>query len=166
MPMQWRGRSAALAVALPILAFVAVAGSAGLGLADPALNVTRADGSILERVSLPADGSFTLRYRNSLYGTLAEERFVIGEGGRIELVELGAEQLAVLEEYYAIDEAASRGADGAWSASPAHVPETTSLRIAATDLGQRTLLVDGHSPIELWRLVDDANPTVVIELDR
>lgn len=164
--MRWRGRSAALAVALPILALAAVASSAGLGRADPALNISRADGSILERVSLPADRSFTLRYRNSLYGTLATERFVIGDGGSIELVELGAEQLAVLEEYYSVNEAASRDAGDSWSAAPAHVPRTDSLRVAATDLGERTLLIDGHPPIELWRLVGDVDPTVVIELDR
>lgn len=166
MPMQWRGRSAALAVAIPFLAVAAVAGGAGLARADPALNVIRSDGSVVERVSLPADRSFTLRYRNSLYGTLAEERFVIDESGSIELVELGAEQLAVLEEYYAVDEPAAQADDGAWSATPAHAPRTTSLRVAATELGQRTLIVDGQDPIELWQLVQDADPTIILELDR
>lgn len=44
--------------------------------------------------------------------------------------------------------------------------EERALLVAATDLGERTLLVDGASPLELWRLVDDAQPTVRIELDR
>ena len=72
----------------------------------------------------------------------------------------------MLEEYYAIDEVASRGADGAWSASPAHVPPIASLRIAATDLRPTHPARGRASPIELWQLVDDANPTVIIGLDR
>lgn len=128
--------------------------------------ISRPDGVPLLRVPLPPDGSFSLRYRNSLYGSLAEERFVIADEGRLDLVELRADELAVLEEYYAINEAASpSGGTRAWAAAPAHRPTIHRLRVAATDLGERTLLVAGREPLELWRLVDDAEPSVIIELD-
>jgi hypothetical protein len=35
-----------------------------------------------------------------------------------------------------------------------------TLIVAGTDLGQRTLLVDGAAPVALWRLVDDRSPSV------
>ena len=43
-----------------------------------------------------------MSYRNSVYGTLAEERYRVAADGRFALVELAADQLAVLEEYYAV----------------------------------------------------------------
>jgi hypothetical protein len=123
----------------------------------------------LATVPLAADRAFSLRYRNSLYGTLAEERFIVTGDGQLRLVELAADQLAVLEEYYAIRAPARRdaGAGGrAWSADPAHVPVIAELRVAATDRGERTLLVAGQSPVDLTRFVTDAAPTVIVELDR
>jgi hypothetical protein len=130
------------------------------------LRVGLPDGTTLATVPLPADGSFALRYRNSLYGTLAEERFVVTDRGELRVVELAADQLAVLEEYYAITTPARRDPDGiGWTAPPAHVPVIIELRIAATDLGERTLLVAGQPAIELWRFVEDGDPTVILELD-
>ena len=165
MKARWRRRPA---VAISIVC--ALLASAAIGAANPAeraLRVTLPDGTTLARVSLPADGSFTLRYRNSLYGTLAEERFVATAGGELRLVELAADQLAVLEEYYAIDEPAHREVGSrTFAAQPAHVPFIERLQIAATDRGERTLLVDGHPPVELWRLVEDGDPSVLLELDR
>ncbi|MGI8658200.1 MAG: hypothetical protein ACR2K4_05435 [Candidatus Limnocylindria bacterium] len=165
MQAQWRGRIAVLAIGLAIIAILGMAGATGLGRSGPALLISRPDGALLARVPLPPDGSFSLRYRNSLYGSLAEERFVIGDAGRLDLVELQADELAVLEEYYAIDEAAVPSDGRSWAAPPAHRPTIHRLRVAATDLGERTLLVAGREPLELWRLVDDAEPSVILELD-
>jgi hypothetical protein len=137
-----------------------------LGTGGPALTVRDGDGAVLARIPLPADQGFTLRYRNSLYGTLAEERFVVAEHGQMRLVELAADQLAVLEEYYAVTHAtrAPRGSRRAWVAGPATAVELDELSIAATDLGERTLLVAGRSPLPLWQLVED-DPTVVLQVE-
>lgn len=165
MPRRWRGRTAVLAIAVVVglLTGTAVAG----GGAPATLRVALPDGRLLTRVPLPEDGSLALRYRNSLYGTIAEERFEATADGRLRLVGLGAEQLAVLEEYYAIDTPARRVAGSlGWSADPAHVPVIETLRIAATDRGERTLHVAGQPPIELWRLVPDAAPSVLLSLER
>jgi hypothetical protein len=40
-----------------------------------------------------------------------------------------------------------------------------TLSIAATDLGERTLLVPGEPPLELWRLVGDGDPFVVLGIE-
>jgi hypothetical protein len=131
------------------------------------LRVTTDDGRLLATIQLPADGEFALRYRNSLYGTLAEEYFAATPDGLLRLIGLAAEQLAVLEEYYEIDGAASRTAAHSsmrWRATPAQSVLERQLRVAATDLGRRTLVVDGATPIDLWRLVDDARPVVVLEV--
>lgn len=164
-PNRWRGRLGALVIGGVVLlcgwaATTTVAGS-------PAqLRVTADDGTVLATVPLPDSGAFALRYRNSLYGTLAEERFVVTADGRLRLTGLAAEQLAVLEEYYAIDEPATRTWTGrmAWLASPAHVPVEERLRVAATDLGARTLLVAGSAPLRLWTLVGDDRPVVVLDV--
>jgi hypothetical protein len=142
--------------------------AAAVGRTAPALRVALPDGREVASVRLPDDGTLALRYRNSLYGTLAEERFVATDDGRLRLVALRAEQLAVLEEYYAIDAPARRiGTDGlAWEAEPAAlVPPIETLRVAATDRGERTLLVPGQQPVELWRFVDDAAPSVMLEVE-
>jgi hypothetical protein len=161
MTRRWRGR-AVLATGLA----TAVLGAATAILAadaPPTLRVTSPEGELLASVPLPPDGMLTLRYRNSLYGTLAEERFVVTGDGQLQLVGLAAEQLAVLEEYYAIDEPATAApAPMHWQAQPANDVLVRELRIAATDLGERTILVAGAAPIELWTLVDDHEPTIVL----
>lgn len=163
---RWRGRPTALAIMATGLV-LALAAASGLVRAGPRLEISLPNGQLLARVSLPADGSFGLRYRNSLYGTVAEERFVADADGRIRLVSLAAEQLAVLEEYYAINDPAHASGGGtvlAWEAPPAHVPASRQLRVAATDLGERTLIVEGDPALALWRLVDDATPTLLLEV--
>ena len=163
---RWRGRAGGLTIAAFGLALLGAAATvAGSG---PALVVRAPDGSTLARVELPADGSFALRYRNSLYGSLVEERFVVAADGRMRLTRLAADELAVLEEYYAIDRPAERGpAAGtrAWEGEPALAFEEDAILIAASDIGERTLLVDGAPALELWRLVDDAAPSVRLEVD-
>lgn len=164
---RWRGRASGLTIAALTLVLLGAAASEA-GRHRPALVVRGTDGSTLARVELPADGSFALRYRNSLYGSLVEERFVTTSDGRMRLTGLGADELGVLEEYYAIDAPAAPGAAAAaraWEAVPALDVEEDAILIAATDLGERTLLVDGEPELELWRLVDDAAPSVWLEVD-
>jgi len=162
---RWRGRRAGLAIIV-----IAIAGGASAVVATEAtgsgyLTVTDAGGTTIARVALPHDGSFALRYRNSLYGTAAEERFRV-EHGDLVLISLAAEELAVLEEYYAIRSPAVRdeGGDLLWRASPADDVRLPELRVAATDLGRRTLIVSDTPPIRLWELVEDRAPTVRISV--
>jgi hypothetical protein len=152
---------AALLIAAVVSASVPAAG------AGVHVFVRDEDGGVLARVSLPAGGLVTLRYRNSLYGSLAEERFV-AQGDALRLVELAADERAVLDEYYVIDGGAERARPGdmrAWTGVPRDLVVLESLAVAATDLGRRELIVGGQRPIELWRLVDDREPTVLITLE-
>ncbi len=170
MSARWRVRPPGLAIV--VLATAVLTGAVGcspVAQSSPperSLVVRLADGTEAARLALPDDGRFALRYRNSLYGSVAEERFVV-DGARATLVELAADELAVLEEYYAADTATS--ADGgdprAWVAAPRNAVSFSSLQIAATDRGERTLLVEGHDPLELWELVTHGAPTVVVEVD-
>ena len=166
MKDRWRARTAGLAVILAAAALAALAWSASSAEAPQVLAVRLTNGRELLRVPLGAEGEFALRYRNSVYGSLVEERFTIGADGRIELVEVAADELAVLEEYYTIAGPArpAPAIDArAWTAAPGNVVSLSELIVAATDLGQRTLLVDGWPPIELWRLVEDGAASVVLE---
>jgi hypothetical protein len=152
---------------------VAVALAAGLlgsgcAVADPgpALIVRDSGGALLAQVPLPAP-EFAVSYRNSVYGTLAEERYRVRDGGRFELAELAADQLAVLEEYYAVPgpvRAAPSGDRRGWVAEPRDHPVFSELAIAATALGERTLHVPGKAPIPLPPLVTDG-VTVVLDVE-
>lgn len=160
--MAARGRSP---IVVALLVAVLVSGS-GPVAAQPGAQVLVRDerGTILARVGLGEDRQLTLRYRNSLYGSLAEERFVV-RGSSLHLVQLAADDRAVLDEYYVVDggaEPTRPGDDRAWWAAPRDALWLDDLAIAATDLGERTLIVPGRPPLELWRLVDDAAPTVVL----
>lgn len=163
-----------LAVAGAAVAGVAAVGAAagsevdadGSGGVHRAVTVRDADGGLLVRVPLEGE-RFAVSYRNSIYGTLAEERYAVSGDGRFQVVELAADQLAVLEEYYALPGPAQRTTEvdrRTWRSDPD--PERpavfTSLSIAATDLGERTLLVPGQPPLPLWQLVADDNPTVAL----
>ncbi len=126
------------------------------------------DGDVL--ASLPLRGDrFAVSYRNSIYGTVAEERYVILPDGDYRLVQIAADQLAVLEEYYAVPgppTLAESGDRRAWVVppDPDHPAVFEGLSIAATDLGERTLYVPGFTPLALWRLVEDDNPFVVLDI--
>jgi hypothetical protein len=131
-----------------------------------AVTVRDRDGALLTQVPLPT-ASFAVSYRNSLYGTVAEERYRVQDGGRFGLVELAADQLAVLEEYYAVPGPVSAAPDGdrrVWLAQPAGRPVFADLSIAATALGERTLHVPGHPPVPLPPLVTE-DVTVVLDVE-
>ena len=127
------------------------------------------DGGVL--ASMPLAGArFAVSYRNSIYGTMAEERYEVLPDGRYRLVEIAADQLAVLEEYYAVTGAPLRAAEPdrrEWVVPPD--PERPAvldaLSIAATDLGERTVHVPGEPPLELWRLVENKHPFVVLDIE-
>ncbi|WAP52137.1 hypothetical protein OL239_02130 [Arthrobacter sp. ATA002] len=166
-------RPAAVVLVLGALAGGA-AGAAGVAAAgqggNPAawtLSISN-DGGVLAAV--PVDGgSFAVSYRNSLYGSTAEERYEIRPDGSYLLVQLAADDLAVLEEYYAVPGApdpAEPGDRRNWVAAPdpSRPAAFTSLSVAATDLGQRTVHTAGAPPLDLWTLVDDGDPFVTLEL--
>lgn len=165
-------RPAAVVVMLGLLGAAAATGIAAAADQEdhPAgwtLSISNDDG---ELAALPvADGSFAVSYRNSIYGTVAEERYEIQPGGSYLLVQLAADQLAVLEEYYAVPGAPGPAPSGdrrSWIAAPdpSHPAAFTRLSVAATDLGRRTVHADGAPPLELWTLVDDGDPFVTLEL--
>ena len=66
------------------------------------------DGGVLASMPLAGD-TFAVSYRNSIYGTVAEERYTVQDDGSYRLAQLAADQLAVLEEYYAVPGRAVRG---------------------------------------------------------
>lgn len=166
MTLARRGRF--VGPALAIVATVVLAGLLVRSDSSPRLTVRDPDdGVVLATAALNGSPTFTLRYRNSLYGTVAEERFEVTEDGRLVLDLLAADQIAVLEEYYAIDTPAWAAPDDdarEWLAKPANPVTLDDLLIAATDLGERTLIVEGEEPIPLWRL-EAADPAVVLRVE-
>jgi hypothetical protein len=151
------------------VAAVLAAGLLGSGCAvaspGPALTVHDDGGALLTQVPLQGT-EFAVSYRNSIYGTVAEERYRVRDGGRFGLVELAADQLAVLEEYYAVPgpvRAAPPGDRRRWVAEPRDHPEFGELAMAATALGERTLHAPGQAPVPLPPLVTDG-VTVVLDV--
>ena len=132
------------------------------------LTVRDGEGRILHAVMLP-DSAFSLRYRNSVYGSIAEERFDVTDDGRIRLRELAADDPALLTEYYRVADAPVRSGAGdgrSWTGTPEQASIVDELPIAATEIGERTLLVAGEPPVALWRLVGDAGPGVTLVVER
>jgi hypothetical protein len=194
MGRRWRACSERLAITLILLTTVAASGpgdrpranapdapdapaastpsrasTASTGSIPPTawLAVRGPDDVLIARAPLSEGATVALRYRNSLYRSIAEERFAV-ERGELVLVSLAAQELAVLEEYYRIAGPARRD-DGrgelGWSARPEQMVRLQELRVAATDLGRRTLIVPGLPPVELWRVVDDRRPTVTLTVE-
>lgn len=129
--------------------------------------VLRSDrGDEVARVALP-DAAFAIRYRNSVYGSLAEERFAVDPAGRLALVELAADEAAVLDEYYETGRVVPSGAtDGfPWLARPERPLELERLYVAATEHGRRTLVVAGRS-LPLWQLTVADSPTIVLRAEQ
>ncbi len=155
-------------IVVALLVASAVSGS-GPAVAAPAADVVVRDqhGTVLIRVAVRDGSRVTLRYRNSVYGSAAEERFVVAVPA-LRLVEVAADERAVLDEYYVIDGPAERTAPGdarAWRATPRDQLTIEGLAVAATDLGRRALVIPGQAAIPLWPLVDDPEPTVLIALE-
>ncbi len=153
-------------VVLPSIFFFGTAGTPAAR--GTAVTVRAADGELLASVPLATD-RFAVGYRNSVYRSLAEARYVVHPDLRFEVVELAADQVAVLEEYYAVTSrplATPPGDRRAYTAppDPARPPMFEVLNIAATDLGERTLYVPGEEPVALWRLVED-DPTVILQIE-
>jgi len=158
----------ALLVVTTALAGGALAVAAS-GNGEQSVTVRTANGELIARVPLRGD-RFAVSYRNSVYGTFAEERYRVEPDGRFELVEIAADQTAVLEEYYAVPGAPRPAPDGdrrAYVADPD--PDRPAvfgvLNIAATDLGERTLWVPGSPPVPVWQRVVSENPTVLLEIE-
>lgn len=173
----WRGRTAGLAIIALLVTGAAL--SAGWPPATPSgfqgpgpppawrLVVRGATDEVMLSVPLP-DGRFALRYRNSVYGSLAEERFVVTADGRMALVELAADEAAVLEEYYGTADGPRPAAANdplRWRAQPATALTLEELPLAATRHGLRTLVVDGRRPVLLWQVAGDGGPTVVLGVE-
>lgn len=142
--------------------------SRGDSRGDAAVVVHDAAGKALAHVPLTGT-SFAVSYRNSIYGTSAEERYEVLDDGRFELVSIAADQLAVLEEYYAVPDPPRRTKPPdrrQWVVppDPARPLVLHRLVIAATELGRRTLHVPGEAPLPLWPLAPD-DPTVVLEIE-
>jgi hypothetical protein len=93
---------------------------------------------------------------------MAEESFTVDDG-RLRLVELRAEELAVLEEYYTATGAVRDVDDGAfaWRAVVERPPVELPHHLRATALGRRTLIT-GDQEITLWRLVAGRDDTLVV----
>ena len=144
-----------------------LASASGQGEAGRILVVRNDDGE-LATVPLTGD-TFAVSYRNSIYQTLAEERYEVLADGSYRLVEIAADQLAVLEEYYGVPDAPTPAGpkdrrNYVVPPNPERPAVFETLSIAATDLGQRTLHVPGEPPLELWPLVGDHNPFVVLDI--
>jgi hypothetical protein len=124
--------------------------------------VRDASGNELARAALPSTRSFVLRYRNSVYHSTAEEHFAVGDGS-LRLVELRAEELAVLEEYYTAVGAVPVSGEltTSWAVAVERPPIQLPLRVRATELGRRTLVV-GDQEIALWQLVAGRDESLVV----
>ena len=136
---------------------------------EQAVTVRTPGGDLVARVTLDGN-SFAVGYRNSVYRTLAEERYRLLPDGRFELVELAAEQVAVLEEYYAVPGAPRPAPPGdrldyVAEPDPSRPAVFRELNIAATDLGERTLFVPGSEPVLLWQRVVSEDPTVILDIE-
>ncbi|MGY2067301.1 hypothetical protein [Blastococcus sp. SYSU DS0619] len=162
-----------LVVLLGVLAVVAMAGGvvtvATAGDGGQAVTVRTPDGELIAQLPLDGD-TFAVGYRNSIYTTLAEERYRVLPDGRFELVQLAAEQVAVLEEYYAVPGAPEPARPGdrlpfVVDPDPSRPAVFEELNIAATDLGERTLYVPGSEPVPLWERVVTDDPSVILDIE-
>ena len=156
---RWRGRHlAGLAVVVLLLGLTAAVAARDGG--QRWIVVRDASGAELARAELPATGEMAMRYRNSVYESLAEEHFRV-DGDHLRLVELRADELAVLEEYYTAVGASRSAGPRAWRIGVERPPIALPLRVQATELGQRTLLTEAGE-IDLWRLVVGRDDTLVV----
>lgn len=93
----------------------------------------------------------------------------MADDGRIRLRELAADDPAVLTEYYRLADAPYRLDDVSemtWAGIPEQASVVDELPLAATELGERTLLVEGEQPVVLWSLVAGGEPGLVLSVGR
>jgi hypothetical protein len=159
----------AAAVGLATVAVIAALALASRGDGGQSVTVHTADGELIARIPLDGD-RFAVSYRNSIYRTLAEERYRVHPDGRFELVEIAADQVAVLEEYYQVPGAPRPAPPGdrrnyVVEPDPARPAVFDQLNIAATDLGERTLWVPGHPAVPVWQRVVSDDPTVLLDIE-
>lgn len=150
-------------IATAAVAFAVGDGGRAVVFRDP-------DGDVIARVALEGGDTFAVSYRNSIYRTLAEERYRVLPDGRFLLVQIAADQLAVLEEYYGVPDPPHPAPPGdrrnyVVNPDPARPAVFDVLSIAADDLGERTLWVPGHAPVLLWQRVVSENPTVLLHIE-
>jgi hypothetical protein len=126
---------------------LALVGLGVLGGGGPRVEVTDRDGGTVAAAGLPASGTFALAYRHSYYRRPARETFRAEPGG-FRLVAIASPSEAVLD-YYEIEGARSRRG-GWWTLRPAQPPRFSSMALAATTTGRRTLVV-GARRIPLYR---------------
>lgn len=146
--MAVRARLGGAAVSAVLLALMAAAAITAVGLAraDPprgeaaaTVTVTDAQGDVIAREPLPADGAFDLTYRHSVYGVPARERFAALPDGGFQLLAVSSPSEAVLD-YYGVA-GARRQAGGWWRLELAEPPAHDRLPLIATPRGRRTLVV-------------------------
>jgi hypothetical protein len=136
------GVLAAVAVAAACAALALTAATSGAD--GPRVVVRDAAGEIVAEAALPADGRFALAYRHSVYRAPAEEWFR-ADGDRFVLERVSSRNRRVLEYY----EAEGRIARG--ELVPDHPARFTTMALAATERGRRTLVVGGER-IPLYEL--------------
>jgi hypothetical protein len=132
-------RRAVVALAVAVLAVPALAH----GDDGPRVVVRDRDGDVVAAAALPADGRFALAFRHSVYRAPAEERFRALDGGFV-LERIASPSRRVLE-YYELEGRFTRDA-----LIPAHPARFTTMALAATARGRRTLVVGGER-IPLYR---------------
>jgi hypothetical protein len=137
-----RGRLLAGAAVLVVGAAAAAASVVAIRRDDAAaVVVTDERGRQVASVRLPPSGRFALQYRHSVYRAEVTETFAAaGDGFR--LVSVASPSEAVLD-YYEL--AGRRGRDGASrTLEPAASPRLDALPLVASEVGRRTLVVEGR----------------------
>ena len=129
------------------LATLALAGACGAlaltaatsGADGPRVVVRDAGGDVVAEAALPADGRFALAYRHSVYDAPAEERFRALAGRPVR-----AREHRLAEPAGARVLRGSRAHRTADELVPAHPARFTTMALAATERGRRTLVVGGE----------------------
>jgi hypothetical protein len=126
------------------LAALALA-AAGCGAARPEVVARDRDGGVVAEAALPSDGRFELRYRHSVYRAPAVERFRAADGGFV-LESVRSPSGEVLD-YYELDGRRTRER-GWWVLTPDRPAQFTTMALAGTRLGRRTLVAGTkHAPL-------------------
>jgi len=119
-----------------LIALLALTGCGG-----PQVVARDDSGGVVAKAALPEDGSFALTYRHSVYKAPAEERFrATGDGFVLDSI---ASRDGRVLDYYELDGTRTREGDR-WVLRPSAPARFTTMPLAATRRGQRTLVAGGH----------------------